>query len=345
MTMFGSREKAARTAVGSDVHDSRELPYVGKRRALIRQRFRIEPWILVIDALLLVLIAGDFANLFMAVETALRSGYVIIIAVTVSLTGLCVILPFLAGKLWRKRACGATQANYPLVAILVVAWLALLVGITLLRLAVDGLGPFGTTAGTAGIAGIAGAPEGAATLSTGSAIASLGSTAHAQTSASDIAMNFMLTTMLTGSGIVAFISAWAGADPLRAKALQSAKELLARQEAYEELVALKTEYENSEAYYQSLREGDHRRYNSAQETVELLGTECKHEARASIAGELSDPASTNALISTFVNNKETATQEETVDKPKIEREIDEITTNINHLYSELDSLRPVATRS
>jgi hypothetical protein len=309
--VFGRRKEAADVRTGTGVLDSHELPYVGKRRALIKRRFRLEPWIFVIDALLVVLIAGDFANLFMAVETALRSGYVIIFAISISLTGLCVILPFLAGKLWRKRVCGVAQANYPLVVILIISWLALLVGVTLLRLAVDGLGPFAASSAldSPGVsAGLGGASGGA---SGGAAIASLGSAAHAQTSASDIAVNCMLAAMLAGSGIVAFISAWAAADPLREKALQNAEELLARQEAYEELVALKAEYEHSENYYRSLGQGDQQRYNSAQETVELIGTECKHEVRARIASDLCDPASTSALI--LHQNKDAEASGDTTD--------------------------------
>jgi hypothetical protein len=105
----------------------------------------------------------------------------------------------------------------------------------------------------------------------------------------------MLTAMLAGSGIVAFMSAWVAADPLRIRAQKAADEMLALQESLEELGALKTEFASAEGYYQALVNGDLMRYQAAQQVVGLSAPRIKQQVRTSIAKQLGSPAATSAL--------------------------------------------------
>jgi hypothetical protein len=300
------RRKPSKTGAATNVatlaaQAAHELPYTRQRREATARHHRVERFVFVIDALLILLVLGDLANLFMAVETALRSSYLVITAITVSLTALCVILPFLAGKLWRQRARKAADANYPMVVALVFFWLVVVAGITLLRLSVDGLGPFAATgalgtAGGGGAASAGGAGAGAGAAQSGSAFAALGSASHAQSAGSSLALVAVLTAMLGASGIVAFTSAWMGGDPLRRAAREAEVEMVRLQEAAEELTALRTEFAYAEDYYRNLIEGDRRRYEAAQEKAALNTTRLRHRARLGIAESLCDPAATSALL-------------------------------------------------
>ncbi|MDR3053075.1 MAG: hypothetical protein LBU48_04370 [Coriobacteriales bacterium] len=258
--------------------DTHALPYDARRRSLIQRLTTVPTWVKVIDALLVVLVLGDCANLFMAIETAMRSDYPVIIAVTISLTGLAVLLPFLAGKLWRRRSRGSSDATYVLVAVLLIAWVALLVSITLLRLAVDGA---------------AAAPAAA----TGGSIASLAATTASGSShpGSANALIWLLSAMLTASGMVAFASAYAGCDPVQERVKRAELQRLELCEAYEELLALQREFRCADAFYQSIVMGDKTRYEARQRQIELRAPYLKQRVRTQIAQQLQDPASTSAL--------------------------------------------------
>jgi hypothetical protein len=250
------------------------------RRAFIKRRFRCEPWVKVLDALLVVLVAGDFANLFLAVESATRSGYVVIIAITVTLTLLCVMLPFLAGKFWRKRAGGSRESTYLLVAVLTLGWIALVVFITLLRLRTEGVIP--SSIGSTAAGG-------------GSAIASLGTASTSLRPGSGQALTWLLTVMLLASGTVAFTSAWAAADPVRTSRRRLEMERLNLIEARERLVALSEEYRHAEGFFEQLIDGDTERYHAMQMQSSHHAELLKSRVRARMIEQLGDPASTTAL--------------------------------------------------
>jgi hypothetical protein len=255
-----------------------------QRRKMLKRQYRGPLWVKVLKVLLVVLVVGDFANLFMAVESAMRSGYVVIAAVTVALTLLCVVVPFLNGKLWRQRAMGSRESNYPLVAALTLAWILLMVFITQLRLSTDG-GP---------VLGIGGAASGG-----GSAIASLGSTSAALRPGSAHALTWLLTAMLFASGIVAFVSAWASADPVRVRTKQLELQRLDLLETHEELLALQEEYQNAEGYFDQVVNGDVERYEAMCAQTRHHAEYLKSLVRTHIAEQLSDPAATSALLETI----------------------------------------------
>jgi hypothetical protein len=260
--------------------------YQTQRRKLLKRQYRGAPWIKVLDALFVVLVAGDFANLFMAVESTLRGGYAVIMAITISLTLLCVILPFLNGKLWRQRAGGSDESTYLLVATLTIAWMALMVFITLLRLKVDGAVELGTG-------------DTAATGGSGSAIASLGAASTSRHPGSGQALTWLLTAMLFASGIVAFICAWAAADPVRAHLKQLELQRLDLLEDQEELLALQEEYRHAEDFLYQLVNGDAERYDAAQMQAHHHAEYLKSLVRIHIAEQLGDPAATSALLHTI----------------------------------------------
>jgi hypothetical protein len=262
-------------------------PYREQRRKLLKRQYRVAPWVKVLDALLILLVAGDFANLFMAVESTTRSSYVVIIAITVSLTLLCVILPFLDGKLWRQRAGGSKESNYLLIVVLSIAWIALVVFITLLRLRADGMA-FGSSSSGGG----------AAATESGSAIANLGTTSTALRPGSGQALTWLLTAMLFASGIVAFISAWAAADPARVHAKRLELQRLDLLEAHEELTALQEEYRHAEDFLDQVVNGDAERYDAAWMQAHHHAEYLKNLVRIRIAEQLGDPASTSALSHT-----------------------------------------------
>jgi hypothetical protein len=260
--------------------------YRTQRRRLLKRQYRSAPWVKVLDALLIVLVAGDFANLFMAVESTLRGGYVVITAITVSLTLLCVVLPFLDGKLWRQRASGSRESTYLLVAVLTIGWIALMVFITLLRLKVDGVA-------------ILGGGDTTATVGSGSAIANLGAASTALRPGSGQALTWLLTAMLFASGIVAFISAWAAADPVRVRSKQLELQRLDMLEAREELLALQEEYHHAEDFLYQVVNGDTERYDAARMQAHHHAEYLKSLVRTHIAEQLGDPSATSILLDTI----------------------------------------------
>ena len=336
------------------------LAYGRQRWVMLKRRYRQYLWLYAVDALLLVLVLGDFANLYLAVETALRTSELLALMIAVSVTALAVLLPFLAGKLCQHRrhrrprgagigsrstagsglaggsgsgsatatttagtttagstTAGSTtagsgiaagnniQANASIIVLLVIVWVGVLVAVTLLRLSVCGIGPFvslagvaGDAAGAAGGAGISGSATGG-----GSAIAAIGASLGSQSLAAELAMIAVLTAMLSGSGLVAFVSAYAK-DPLRSRLKSLEQQRLALQERVEFLSAMKREFDLADGYQLSLIEGDQACYAARQRQLEASAEALKHQARLSIAEHLGSPAATSALI--YMDEQRTA---------------------------------------
>jgi hypothetical protein len=251
-----------------------------QRRKLLKRQYRSAPWIKVLEALLGVLVLGDFANLFMAVESTIRGGYLVITAVSVSLTLLCVALPFLDGKLWRQRAGGSPESTYALVAVLTIAWIALITAITLLRLKTEG---------------VVVPSVGDMTTGGGSAIASLGAASTSLRPGSGQALTWLLTAMLFASGLVAFVSAWAAADPTRVHAKRLELQRLDLLEIREEILAAQEEHQHAEDFLAQVVSGDDERYNAALMQTRHHAEYLKNLTRTQIAESLGDPAATSAL--------------------------------------------------
>jgi len=282
------------TTTDPPIGNDSPLSYDARRRAVAGRQHRAPLWVKVVDGLLAVLVCGDFANLFQAVETAVRSDYAVILAITVSLTAMCVLIPFLAGKLWRRRARGSSDATYLLVAILLIAWAALLVGITQLRLAVE----------SSALTGAIGMGSGA-----GSAIASLGAASTGLHTGSAEALTWLLTAMLAASGMVAFASAYAAADPLRDTLRRAESQKIELAEALEDLAAAQQESLLAAERSDDVIKGDTARYEAAQQQVEERARYLKQLVRTRLAEGLRDPASTSLLTQAPVTHQDEGNNE------------------------------------